>query len=106
MPVSRSAPARGDTAPARNPGTRHARESRAPALVSPMETELARHDDTAAPAPYVCRVEVYFSRHARRQMRWRRISETEVRAVLDAPDRVEPTIARPSTRERDAGSGT
>jgi len=36
-------------------------------------------------------VEIYFSRHARRQMRWRRISEAEVEAVLAAPDRNEPT---------------
>lgn len=36
-------------------------------------------------------MEIYFSRHARRQMRWRRISEAEVEAVLTEPDRQEPT---------------
>ena len=32
---------------------------------------------------------VYFSRHARRQMKWRNISETETIAVLEQPDREE-----------------
>ena len=36
-------------------------------------------------------MEIYFSRHARRRMRWRRISEAEVEAILAEPDRVEPT---------------
>jgi hypothetical protein len=36
-------------------------------------------------------LEVYFSRHARRQMKWRRVTEAEVLKVLDAPDRVEET---------------
>jgi hypothetical protein len=36
-------------------------------------------------------MEIYFSRHARRQMRWRRISDIEVEAVLAEPDREEPT---------------
>ena len=35
---------------------------------------------------------IYFSRHARRQMKWRRVSEVEVMSVLDAPDRVEVSI--------------
>jgi uncharacterized protein DUF4258 len=32
---------------------------------------------------------IIFSRHARRQMKWRRVSEAEVVGVIDAPDRVE-----------------
>lgn len=35
---------------------------------------------------------IHFSRHARRQMKWRRVSETEVLAVLNDPDRVEDSI--------------
>jgi len=36
---------------------------------------------------------VHFSRHARRQMRWRGVSEAEVLEVLDLPDRIEETLA-------------
>ena len=32
---------------------------------------------------------IIFSRHARRQMKWRRVSEADVVSVIDAPDRVE-----------------
>ena len=32
---------------------------------------------------------IQFSRHARRQMKWRHVSEAEVLTVLDAPDLVE-----------------
>ena len=35
---------------------------------------------------------IHFSRHARRQMKWRRVSETVVLAVLNDPDRVEDSI--------------
>jgi hypothetical protein len=35
------------------------------------------------------RLALIFSRHARRQMKWRRVSEAEVVSVLDAPDQVE-----------------
>ena len=35
---------------------------------------------------------IIFSRHARRQMKWRRVSEAEVVSVLVAPDRVEPSL--------------
>jgi hypothetical protein len=35
---------------------------------------------------------IIFSRHARRQMKWRRVSEAEVVSVLDAPDRVEQSM--------------
>ena len=35
---------------------------------------------------------IIFSRHARRQMKWRRVSEAEVVSVLDAPDRVEQSL--------------
>lgn len=34
---------------------------------------------------------IIFSRHARRQMKWRRVSEAEVVRVIEAPDRVEPS---------------
>ena len=32
---------------------------------------------------------IIFSRHARRQMKWRQVSEVDVVSVLEAPDRVE-----------------
>ena len=32
---------------------------------------------------------IYFSRHARRQMKWRKVSATEAIAVLELPDREE-----------------
>jgi uncharacterized protein DUF4258 len=35
---------------------------------------------------------IVFSRHARRQMKWRRVSEAEVLSVLHTPDRVEQSI--------------
>jgi len=35
---------------------------------------------------------IYFSRHARRQMNWRRVSETEAIAALELPDREEKSI--------------
>ena len=35
---------------------------------------------------------IVFSRHARRQMKWRRVSEAEVLSVLAAPDHVERSI--------------
>ena len=35
---------------------------------------------------------VHFSRHAQRQMKWRRVSEEEVLSVLNNPDRLEETI--------------
>lgn len=34
---------------------------------------------------------VYFSRHARRQMKWPRVSEAEVIEALESPDRIEET---------------
>jgi Domain of unknown function (DUF4258) len=35
---------------------------------------------------------LFLAGHARRQMKWRRVSEAEVLSVLDAPDRVEESI--------------
>jgi hypothetical protein len=35
---------------------------------------------------------IVFSRHARRQMKWRQISEAEVLSVLNTPDRLEQSI--------------
>ena len=35
---------------------------------------------------------IHFSLHARRQMKWRRVSEEEVLSVLNAPDRIEQSI--------------
>ena len=35
------------------------------------------------------RLAIIFSRHARRQMKWRRVSEADVVRVIDAPDRLE-----------------
>ncbi len=34
----------------------------------------------------------YFSRHAKRQMQWRRISEEEVKTVVTSPDNLQETI--------------
>jgi hypothetical protein len=33
-----------------------------------------------------------FSRHARRQMKWRKISEEEIQEVINVPDTLEDTI--------------
>jgi hypothetical protein len=35
---------------------------------------------------------IIFSRHARRQMKWRRVSEADARGVVATPDRVEPSL--------------
>ncbi len=35
---------------------------------------------------------VIFSRHAKKQMKWRRITEEEVEEVVSNPDRLEDTI--------------
>lgn len=40
---------------------------------------------------------VHFSRHARRQMKWRRASEEEVLRVLNNPARLEETIGERKT---------
>lgn len=37
-------------------------------------------------------MEIKFSRHAKRQMRWRKITETEVKSIINAPDILEDTI--------------
>jgi hypothetical protein len=37
-------------------------------------------------------MDIKFSRHVRRQMKWRKISELEVRSVIDDPDIVVDTI--------------
>ena len=37
-------------------------------------------------------MESHFSRHARRQMRWRKISEAEVNDTLTDPDKIEKSI--------------
>jgi len=34
-------------------------------------------------------MDIIFSRHAKRQMKWRKITETEVKTVIDAPDKLE-----------------
>ncbi len=35
---------------------------------------------------------IKFSRHARRQMKWRKITEEEVQKVIDDPDKSQDTI--------------
>lgn len=35
---------------------------------------------------------IIFSRHARRQMKWRRVSESDAVRVFEAPDRVEQSL--------------
>jgi len=37
-------------------------------------------------------MDIIFSRHAKRQMKWRKITETEVKSVIDNPDIVVDTI--------------
>ena len=37
-------------------------------------------------------MKIKFSRHARRQMKWRKIDEHEVREAISNPDRMEDTI--------------
>ncbi len=37
-------------------------------------------------------MDIRFSRHARKQMKWRKISEEEVMAAIDNPDKLEDTI--------------
>lgn len=36
-------------------------------------------------------MEIKFTRHARRQMKWRKITEEEVVLAVDSPDRLEAT---------------
>ena len=36
-------------------------------------------------------MEIRFSRHARRQMKWRKIAEEEVKTAIKDPDRLEDT---------------
>lgn len=35
---------------------------------------------------------IRFDRHARRRMKWRKISEEEVKLTLDSPDKIEQSI--------------
>ncbi|MCF8130188.1 MAG: DUF4258 domain-containing protein [Deltaproteobacteria bacterium] len=37
-------------------------------------------------------MKIFFSRHAKRQMKWRKISEDEVRSAIDAPAGLMDTI--------------
>jgi len=37
-------------------------------------------------------MKIKFSRHAKRQMKWRKISENELRATVTNPDKLEDTI--------------
>jgi hypothetical protein len=37
-------------------------------------------------------MEILFSRHARRQMKWRKISENEVRKAINVPDSTMDTV--------------
>ena len=37
-------------------------------------------------------MEIKFSRHAKRQMKWRKISENEVKMAIKNPDKLEETI--------------
>lgn len=37
-------------------------------------------------------MDIYFSRHARRQMKWREIEENEVRDTISNPEKVEDSI--------------
>ena len=46
---------------------------------------------------------IHFSRHARRQMKWRRVSEADVLSVLDAPERVDESIHERKNAYRTVG---
>lgn len=37
-------------------------------------------------------MKVFFSRHARRQMKWRKITENEVRSAINEPDTLADTV--------------
>jgi hypothetical protein len=37
-------------------------------------------------------LEIYFSRHAKKQMRWRKISEEEVKDTLQYPEEIKDSI--------------
>ena len=37
-------------------------------------------------------MEIRFSRHARRQIKWRKIAEEEVKTAINSPDKLEDTI--------------
>jgi len=37
-------------------------------------------------------MKISFSRHARKQMKWREISENEVRSAINEPDNLEDTV--------------
>ena len=37
-------------------------------------------------------MEIYFSRHAKKQMRWRKISEEEVKDALQYPEEIKDSI--------------
>jgi hypothetical protein len=37
-------------------------------------------------------MKITFSRHARRQMKWRKITEREVKEVMNHPEKLEDTI--------------
>jgi hypothetical protein len=39
-------------------------------------------------------MDILFSRHAKRQMKWRKITEIEVKSVIDDPDTVTDNIKK------------
>ncbi len=38
------------------------------------------------------KMDIYFSRHARRQMKWREIEEDEVKETISNPEKIEDSI--------------
>jgi len=49
-------------------------------------------------------MELYFSRHAKRQMKWREISEDEVRQTVFAPESVEDSTGARKNAFRHLGT--
>ena len=39
-------------------------------------------------------MDIIFSRHAKRQMKWRKVTEIEMKSVIDDPDTVADTIKK------------
>ncbi|MBI5750454.1 MAG: DUF4258 domain-containing protein [Nitrospinae bacterium] len=37
-------------------------------------------------------MEIYFSRHAKRQMKWREVNEDEIRNTISNPEKIEDSI--------------
>ena len=59
-----------------------------------MQKDLERITGKGKRTNGVLNLKVFFSRHARRQMKWRKITENEARLAIDEPDNLEQTVKR------------